>query len=62
MYMDYRIEHDTMGDVQVPADRLWAAQTQRSFMNFKIGEPASMPREVIEAFAYLKKAAAITNC
>ena len=62
MYMDYRTEHDTMGDVQVPADRLWAAQTQRSFMNFKIGEPASMPREVIEAFAYLKKAAAITNC
>ena len=62
MYMDYRTEHDTMGDVQVPADRLWAAQTQRSFMNFKIGAPASMPREVIEAFAYLKKAAAITNC
>lgn len=60
--MDFRTEHDTMGNVQVPADRLWAAQTQRSFMNFKIGAPASMPREVIEGFAYLKKAAAITNC
>lgn len=59
--MDFRTEHDTMGNVQVPADRLWAAQTQRSLTNFKIGAPASMPREVIEGFAYLKKAAAITN-
>lgn len=60
--MNYRIEHDTMGEVQVPADKLWGAQTQRSLMNFKIGPTGSMPREVIEGFAYLKKAAAITNC
>ena len=59
--MNYRIEHDTMGDVQVPADRYWGAQTQRSKMNFQIGPEASMPKEIIEAFAYLKKAAAITN-
>ncbi len=59
--MKYRIEHDTMGEVQVPADRYWGAQTQRSKMNFKIGPEASMPKEIIEAFAYLKKAAAITN-
>ena len=60
--MDYRIEHDSMGEVRVPADKLWGAQTQRSFENFKIGagiEP--MPREVIYAFALTKKAAAIAN-
>jgi len=60
--MDYRIEHDTMGEVKVPAEKYWGAQTQRSVMNFPIGAPASMPKEIIEAFGYLKKAAAITNC
>lgn len=60
--MDYRIERDTMGEVRVPADKLWGAQTQRSFENFKIGTPASMPREIIRAFAFLKKAAALANC
>jgi len=59
--MEYRIEHDTMGEVQVPADKYWGAQTQRSKMNFEIGEEGSMPKEIIEAFAYLKKAAALTN-
>lgn len=60
--MKYRIEKDTMGEVQVEADKLWGAQTQRSINNFKIGEPASMPNEIIKGFAYLKKAAAYTNC
>ncbi len=59
--MSYRIEHDTMGEVQVPADKYWGAQTERSRNNFKIGPAASMPKEIIEAFAYLKKAAAYTN-
>ncbi len=59
--MEYRIEKDTMGNVEVPADKYWGAQTQRSKMNFKIGPEASMPREIIDAFAYLKKAAALTN-
>ncbi len=59
--MEYRIEHDTMGEVKVPADKYWGAQTQRSKMNFKIGPEASMPHEIIDAFAYLKKAAALTN-
>lgn len=59
--MKYRIEHDTMGDVQVPADRYWGAQTQRSKMNFQIGPEGSMPSEIIHAFAFLKKAAALTN-
>jgi len=59
--MEFRIEHDTMGEVKVPADKYWGAQTQRSKMNFKIGPEASMPHEIIEAFAYLKKAAALTN-
>ena len=59
--MDYRIEKDTMGEVRVPAERYWGAQTERSRNNFKIGEPASMPKEIIYAFAYLKKAAALTN-
>ncbi|MEC3879477.1 class II fumarate hydratase [Parapedobacter sp. 10938] len=59
--MSYRIEHDTMGEVQVPADKYWGAQTERSRNNFKIGPSASMPSEIIEAFAYLKKAAAYTN-
>ena len=59
--MEYRIEHDTLGEVQVPVDKYWGAQTQRSKMNFQIGPSASMPREIIDAFAYLKKAAALTN-
>ena len=59
--MEYRIEHDTLGEVQVSVDKYWGAQTQRSKMNFKIGQEASMPREIIDAFAYLKKAAALTN-
>ena len=60
--MDYRIEKDTMGEVQVPADKLWGAQTERSRNNFKIGAAATMPLEVVYGFAYLKKAAAFTNC
>lgn len=60
--MEYRIEHDTMGEVKVPADKYWGAQTERSRNNFKIGPEGSMPHEVIEGFAYLKKAAAYTNC
>ncbi|MEC5157291.1 class II fumarate hydratase [Chryseobacterium sp. MP_3.2] len=59
--MNYRLEKDTMGDVQVPADKFWGAQTERSRNNFKIGPEGSMPHEIIEAFAYLKKAAAFTN-
>ncbi|HQC06491.1 MAG TPA: class II fumarate hydratase [Kaistella chaponensis] len=59
--MNYRTEKDTMGDVQVPADKFWGAQTERSRNNFKIGPESSMPHEIIEAFAYLKKAAAFTN-
>ena len=58
--MDYRIEKDSMGEIKVPADKLWAAQTQRSLENFKIGTE-KMPVEIIRAFAYLKKAAALTN-
>ena len=60
--MNYRIEKDTMGEVQVPADKYWGAQTERSRNNFKIGPAASMPQEIIEGFAYLKKAAAYANC
>ena len=60
--MEFRIEKDTMGEVQVPADKYWGAQTERSRNNFKIGPSASMPVEVIEGFAYLKKAAAYANC
>ena len=60
--MNYRIEKDTMGDVKVPAEKYWGAQTERSRNNFKIGEEASMPNEIIYGFAYLKKAAAHTNC
>ena len=59
--MNYRIEKDTMGEVQVPADRYWGAQTERSRNNFKIGPEGSMPKEIIYAFAYLKKAAAMAN-
>ena len=60
--MDYRIEKDTMGEVKVPANRYWGAQTERSRNNFKIGPEGSMPIEIIYAFAYLKKAAAHANC
>jgi len=59
--MNYRIEKDTLGEIHVPAGKYWGAQTQRSLMNFKIGPPASMPIEVIHAFGFLKKAAAIGN-
>ncbi|MDX9750985.1 MAG: lyase family protein, partial [Flavobacteriales bacterium] len=59
--MEYRIEKDTMGEVKVPADKYWGAQTERSRNNFKIGPPGSMPREIVHAFAHLKKAAALTN-
>lgn len=60
--MKYRIEKDTMGDVQVPADKYWGAQTERSRNNFKIGPSGSMPLEIVYGFAYLKKAAAHANC
>jgi len=59
--MKYRIEKDTMGEVQVPADKYWGAQTERSRKNFRIGAAASMPLEIVYGFAYLKKAAAHTN-
>ena len=59
--MNIRIEKDTMGTVEVPADKYWGAQTQRSKMNFPIGDPGSMPREIIRAFGILKKAAALAN-
>lgn len=59
--MQYRIEKDTMGNVEVPAEKFWGAQTERSRNNFKIGEEGSMPKEIIQAFATLKKAAALTN-
>jgi fumarate hydratase class II len=59
--MSFRIEKDTMGEVKVPSDKYWGAQTERSRNNFKIGAPASMPLEVVYGFAYLKKAAAYTN-
>ena len=58
--MEYRIEKDSMGEMQVPADKYWAAQTQRSFQNFKIGGEI-MPREITHAFGILKKAAAMAN-
>src|SRR5690606_7642763 len=59
--MEFRIERDTMGEVKVPATRYWGAQTERSRNNFRIGTPASMPVEIIHAFAILKKAAALAN-
>lgn len=58
--MEYRVEHDSLGEVQVPADRYWGAQTQRSYENFRIGTE-KMPEEIIRAFAILKKAAAQAN-
>ena len=59
--MKTRIEKDTMGPIEVQMDKYWGAQTQRSMTNFKIGEPASMPKEVIWGMAILKKAAAMVN-
>ena len=59
--MEYRVERDTIGEVKVPVNRYWGAQTERSRNNFKIGHEASIPKEIIHAYAYLKKAAAITN-
>ncbi len=59
--MQYRLDKDTMGEVEVLADKLWGPQTQRSLLNFPIGSPASMPIEIIRAFGHLKKAAAFTN-
>jgi fumarate hydratase class II len=59
--MDYRIEKDSLGDVKVPSEKYWGAQTERSRNNFKIGPEASMPKDLIKGFAYLKKAAAATN-
>jgi len=60
--MDYRIEKDTLGEVKVPSNAYWGAQTERSRSNFKIGPAASMPLEIVYGFAYLKKAAAHANC
>ena len=57
--MEYRIEKDTMGDVKVPVDKYWGAQTERSRNNFKIGAPASMPLEIVHAFATLKKSSSL---
>ncbi|MCR5698284.1 MAG: class II fumarate hydratase [Treponemataceae bacterium] len=60
--MEYKIEHDSMGEVKVPADKYWGAQTERSHENFEIGVGIeTMPREITKAFGYLKKAAAIAN-
>ena len=60
--MEFRIEKDTMGEVKVPSDAYYGAQTQRSIDNFKIAQDINrMPKEIISAFAYLKKAAALTN-
>ncbi len=59
--MEYRFEHDSLGDVKVPAEKYWGAQTERSRSNFKIGPEASMPVEIIKAFAIVKKAAALAN-
>ena len=59
--MDYRTEKDTLGDVKVPKNSLWGAQTERSRGNFKIGNSASMPIEIIHSYAIIKKSAAATN-
>ena len=53
--MNYRIEKDTLGEVKVPKDKLWGPQTERSRQNFKIGDEASMPIEIIHAYAHIKK-------
>ncbi|HAI41201.1 MAG TPA: class II fumarate hydratase, partial [Maribacter sp.] len=59
--MEFRIEKDTMGNVEVPKDKYWGAQTERSRNNFKIGPTASMPLDIVYGFAYLKKSAAYAN-
>ena len=59
--MEFRIDIDTLGEVKVEKNKLWGPQTQRSIENFKIGEKSSMPIEIIQSFAYVKKAAAFTN-
>ena len=60
--MEYRIEHDSMGEMKVPADRYWAAQTERSHENFRIGVGIeTMPEEIVRAFGILKEAAARAN-
>ncbi|HIK67679.1 MAG TPA: class II fumarate hydratase, partial [Flavobacteriales bacterium] len=59
---DFRIEKDTLGEVKVPSNVLWGAQTERSRNNFRIGPASSMPLEIVHAFAHLKRAAAKTNC
>ena len=59
--MEYRIEKDTLGEVKVPKDKLWGAQTERSRQNFKIGPEASMPIEIIRSYAIIKKCAALAN-
>ena len=59
-FMEYKIEHDSLGEVRVPKDRYWGAQTQRSFENFPIGTE-KMPKEIIRAFAILKKWAAVDH-
>ena len=59
--MTHRTEHDTLGEIEVPANRYWGAQTQRSLMNFPIGPRGSMPPEIVAAFAFVKQAAAIAN-
>ena len=60
--MDYRIEHDSMGEIKVSSDRLWGAQTQRSLQNFDIGRGIeTMPSEIVRSFGILKKAAAMAN-
>ena len=58
--MDYRMERDSMGEMEVPADRYWGAQTQRSYQNFQIGTE-KMPEEIVRAFGILKKAAALAH-
>lgn len=59
--MSYRVEKDSLGEIEVPADKYWGAQTQRSLQNFKIGPAFSMPIEIVHAFGYLKKACAMSN-
>ena len=60
--MKYRIEKDTKGNIEVPGDISWGAQTERSRINIKIGPVGSMPLEIVYGFAYLKKAVAHANC
>ena len=61
MAKKFRVESDTLGEVKIPENSLWGPQTQRSINNFKIGQPGSMPKEIIHSFAILKKSCAISN-